>query len=288
MKPVGKTIQFYLPDGEPRGIRIAEITTRIVQAVAIPRALLGRARERPELDSVGVYLLLGDAVEGEKPFVYVGQSENPGKRLFQHMSDDKKAFWETAIVFVSRTNNFTQTHVRYLEYHCQIAAKEAGRYVLQNAVESEPFVPEPLKADLLDAFETMNILSSTLGHSVFQPMKHAKTEKGDEEEVFYCKGGGAEGRGEYVEGGFVVFAGSIARPDIVPSAVSSITPVRKRLTESGVLSESEGKLLFVEDYEFRSPSTAAMALTGRTENGWHAWKTKDGRTLDELKRLSTD
>jgi hypothetical protein len=26
-----KTIQIYLPDGQPRGVRIAEITTRISQ-----------------------------------------------------------------------------------------------------------------------------------------------------------------------------------------------------------------------------------------------------------------
>ena len=31
-----KTIQIYLPTGEPRGIRIAEITTRIVQAGVDP------------------------------------------------------------------------------------------------------------------------------------------------------------------------------------------------------------------------------------------------------------
>ncbi len=32
-----QTIQCFLPQGEPRGIRIAEITTRIVQAVYVPR-----------------------------------------------------------------------------------------------------------------------------------------------------------------------------------------------------------------------------------------------------------
>mgnify|MGYP001224115633 CR=1 FL=1 len=36
MKPLGKTIQIYCPNGEPRGVRIAEITTRIVQAVVGP------------------------------------------------------------------------------------------------------------------------------------------------------------------------------------------------------------------------------------------------------------
>ena len=30
---VPKTIQIFLPSGDPRGIRIAEVTTRIVQVV---------------------------------------------------------------------------------------------------------------------------------------------------------------------------------------------------------------------------------------------------------------
>lgn len=29
---------------------------------------------------------------------------------------------------------------------------------------------------------------------------------------------------------------------------------------------------------------AAIALIGRTTNGWTKWKSKDGKTLDELKR----
>jgi hypothetical protein len=41
-----KTIQIYLPTGEPRGIRIAEITTRIVQAVLIPRSDLAQGKLR--------------------------------------------------------------------------------------------------------------------------------------------------------------------------------------------------------------------------------------------------
>ena len=31
MTPTPKTIQIYLPGGDPRGIRVAEVTTRIVQ-----------------------------------------------------------------------------------------------------------------------------------------------------------------------------------------------------------------------------------------------------------------
>lgn len=39
MKPTPKTIQIFLPGGDPRGIRIAEITTRIVQVIEVPRRL---------------------------------------------------------------------------------------------------------------------------------------------------------------------------------------------------------------------------------------------------------
>ena len=55
-----KTIQFFLPQGEPRGVRIADITTRIVQAVLVPRTKLAEAMKRDELRSVGVYFLFGE------------------------------------------------------------------------------------------------------------------------------------------------------------------------------------------------------------------------------------
>ena len=43
MKAFGKTIQIYLPDGNPRSLKIAEITSRTVQAVLIPRSVLDEA-----------------------------------------------------------------------------------------------------------------------------------------------------------------------------------------------------------------------------------------------------
>jgi hypothetical protein len=37
-KPLGKTIQIFLPDGNPRGVKIAEFTNRTIQVVLVPRA----------------------------------------------------------------------------------------------------------------------------------------------------------------------------------------------------------------------------------------------------------
>ena len=48
----GKTIQIYLPDGNPRSVRIAEITSRTIYAVLIPRSKLEYALTRNELANI--------------------------------------------------------------------------------------------------------------------------------------------------------------------------------------------------------------------------------------------
>lgn len=120
--PQAKTLQIFLPTGEPRGIRIAELTTRIVQVVLIPRSELAEAKKRPELDQPAVYLLFGEPESAAKPIVYVGQTEDLRSRLDLHNS--KKDFWRTAILGISKTGSFTQAHIRYLEWYCIQKAKE--------------------------------------------------------------------------------------------------------------------------------------------------------------------
>ncbi len=48
-QPLGKTIQIFLPDGNPRGVKVAEFTSRTIQAVLLPRAQLDFACTRGEL-----------------------------------------------------------------------------------------------------------------------------------------------------------------------------------------------------------------------------------------------
>src|SRR5438874_7563747 len=60
-QPLGKTIQIFLPDGNPRGVKIAEFTSRTVKAILVPRAQLDFACERPELEAVGLYFLAGES-----------------------------------------------------------------------------------------------------------------------------------------------------------------------------------------------------------------------------------
>lgn len=277
-KKLPKTIQFFLPAGEPRGVRIAEITTRMVQAVLVPRSKLAEAAGRPELRNVGVYFLFGEVEESAKPQVYIGEAEECYKRVAQHNAG--KDFWQTAVAMVSRTNSFTKAHARYLEWYSIAKAREVGRYALENGTAGgEPHVTEPMRADLMDAFETMSILVSALGYPIFDPRPQAPAE-----EVFYCTARGCEGRGQLVEDGFTVFAGSKAIKDLAPGAEQWIADSRKSLIAARVLAAEGDRLVFKEDYTFKTPSGAAIALTGRRASGWTVWKDKQGRTLDGVKR----
>jgi hypothetical protein len=277
-----KTIQIFLPDGEPRGIRIAEMTTRIVQAIQFPRARIDRLFSRPELDHVGVYFLFGGSDESAKPRAYVSQTEDLRSRLKKHHAD--KDFWTTAVFLVSRTDSFTLAHIRYLEWHAIDKAGIAGRYTLENGNGgSKPFITEPMEADVLDAFEIGSVLLATLGFPLFDPVA-GREKPGRKSELFHCTGPDARGIGHLVEDGFVVLKGSVCRMEIAPSAGKYVTPSREKLVSSGVLIPDGTIYRFTEDYLFDSPSGAAMTILGRTANGWIEWKTKDGRTLDAVER----
>ena len=54
MQPRPRTIQIYLPKGDPRGIRVAELTTSIVRVTEVPRALLDQFQDMPEAKQVAL------------------------------------------------------------------------------------------------------------------------------------------------------------------------------------------------------------------------------------------
>jgi Domain of unknown function (DUF4357) len=276
----GKTIQVFLTDGSPRGIKIAEITSNIELAIFIPRTKINEASSRREVSNAGIYFLFGEGEDTAKPIVYIGQSRNCIDRIKSH--DQKKDFWNYAIIITSKTKSFTQTHIEYLEELAISKAFEANRYALENAVNPRKFeVPETLEADLLDNFDTIKILLSTLGFPLFDNIGKESTKQKD---TLVCKGKNANAEGEYVDDGFVVFKGSTANRDFPPSTNSTIRNLRDKLVSQKILFENGDVFVFQEDYLFKSPSAAASQVLGRSANGWSEWKNKQGKTLDELER----
>jgi hypothetical protein len=283
MKPTPKTLQVFLPEGTPAGIQIAELTTRIVQAISVPRTHLKQFFERREAQHVGTYFLFGGDDDSSKPLAYIGQTEDLKQRLRMH--DAKKEFWTRAVILVSRTHSFTQAHIKWLEWHAIAMATEAKRFKLENGnLASEPHVTEAIQADLYEIFETGALLLQSLGYPIFQPliMGTGPTPQSDN---WFLKRRGAEATASFTNEGFIVHKGSTCSRDLTPSAKDSpFAKKRLKMLEDGALEDTGKELRFTEDYKFNSPSGAAATVSGGHANGWISWKDKSGKTLEEVKR----
>jgi GIY-YIG catalytic domain. len=271
-----RTIQIFLPTGDPAGIRIAEQTTSIIRLIEVPRNDMAEFVKMPEAKQVGLYFLVSGESEDE---LYIGQSGDVGSRLMQHHKDEKKD-WERALVLVSLTNNLTQTHVLYLESLSIEKAKTCQRYELLNGNGGQkPHTPIPLKADCDEIHEIGSLLLATLGYPFFEPLTVPSTAK--EEQAFFCRRTGVDAKGIYTNEGMVVLKGSSAPMTTKRKTEQRFFEKRDQLLAKGVIEQQGERFVFQRDYLFQTPSGASMFLLLASSNGWVDWKTEQGMTLQE-------
>lgn len=294
MQKQAKTIQIFLPSGDPAGIQVAELTTGIVQLIEVPRKLIHEFLDMVQSKQVGLYFLVGENPETGEPAVYIGQSGNVGRRLEEHHQSEKFD-WSRALVAVSLKHSFTTTHVLHLEWQCIQQANQAQRYqVLNGNAGSKPYAPLPLQADCEEFFHSVRMLLATLGQRFLESMAvHAASkaalfegEVATATQAFYCKSkDGAEAEGQYTLEGMVVLKGSRARMEAAPSfSGMSAHKRRELLIADGSLVKEGNFYVFSKDVEFGSPSGASDVVLGRASNGWVEWKDAQGMTLDGLMR----
>jgi len=293
-----QTIQIFLPAGDPQGIRVAEIPTRIVRVIEVPRSLLGEFLRMPEADQVGVYFLFGDDETTGQMKVYVGQTGSLRMRLAQHNAG--RDFWNRVVIALSLTNSLTNTHASYLEWLSIQKARDAERFVLENGNSgAKPHTPAPLLADCTEIHETIRVLLSTLGYPVFDPVARRAVadaqdgpyqpdaadgapNAGPELRRYICTGPDADARGVYTNEGFVVLAGSTGRAEAVASFQSTgYFRLREQLIQQDALRTDGRRVVFVRDTLFKSPSAAAACVLGRTANGPLEWRDETGVPLWE-------
>ncbi len=271
------TVKLFLLKGEAQSLRTAELLNWTGKAVAGPRSELEDLLAREELDKSGVYFLIGTDPETGKPAAYIGEAEVVRDRLKQHRD---KEFWVQAIVFVSKDENLTKSHVRYLEGRLIEEARAVGRFVLLNGQSSGARLPESDREDMEVFLDRIRQLLPVLGCDILSPLVEAQG-RGARNRLFgKIKGLSAEG--QRTAKGFVVFAGSEAVVDLRRSAPRYIIEARERLKADGILKDEGSKLRFTRDAEFSSPSMAAAIICGGHVNGLTFWKDKDGRELKEI------
>ena len=307
--PSAKTIQIYLPKGNPRGLRLAEMTTRTVRLIEIPRIHIDDFFAMPDANQVGLYFLIGDTDSIDKPLLYIGQTGDLKTRLNQH---HKKDFWTRAFVMLSTNNSMTQTHALYMEHKAIATALDVGRYELKNGNSgNKPHTPDPLKADCEELFHTLDVLLSTLGQPIFESLAihdsfysnktdahklttsiGVKVERAAEVSpikpvpvLFYYKVKDGDAQGYYDDDGFVILAGSLIRQSQAASAPPFVTRLKESLLSSGkLIAVNDTSYKLTENHLFKTPSGASALVSGRSTNGWIEWKNAAGQTLDSIYR----
>jgi hypothetical protein len=274
------TIKLFLPLGDAKSLRTAEISNWTGKAVAATRTELDELLARDELEKAGVYILIGSDPATNSPRAYIGEAEVIRDRLKQHKT---KEFWVSAIVFVSKDENLTKAHVRYLESRLLAEAAEVNRFTLEQNQSAGSRLPESDRQDMEVFLARIRQLLPVLGSDILSPVAQP-TAKAPPGGVLFCRIKGVEARGQRTANGFVVFRDSKAVLDQRPSAESYpyVVAQRNQLIADGSLIEKNGFLLFTKETEFSSPSAAAAVVHGGSANGLVAWKTDEGKSLKQL------
>jgi len=275
------TLKLYLPFGDPRRLRTAEISNWSGKSIASPRTDFDELLAREELGQAGVYLLLGTNPDTGRPAVYVGEAEVLGKRLKQHRDKD---FWNQVVVFFSKDDNLTRAHIKFLEGRLIERARAMTRTDVLNDIPSGARLPESDRADMEVFFAKIEQLLPVLGSDLLVPIDSGGG-GGPEEAWLTCETRGHVAHGRRTANGFVVQKGSQAVEAERPSAAERhrwVLNLREQLMTERALKRSKGGLVFTRDVEFASPSAAGGVVHGGGVNGLISWKDAEGRTLKEL------
>jgi hypothetical protein len=273
----------FLVYGDPKRLRTAEISNWNGKAIAAPRTELDQLLGRPEAEQSGVYILTGVSPDSGEPVAYIGEAEVLKERIPAHRSRD---FWVQVVAFVSKDENLTKSHIRFLEGELIRKTRDASRYKLMNGQTSGARLPESDAADMSVYLDKMQQLLPLLGLDIVTPIVDpAATEPSASHLTTTIKGLSAHGT--RTPNGFVVFRDSQAVLEERGSAASqhpSVVDHRQRLLAEGALQQVDDYLKFTRDVEFTSPSLAAAVVHGGGVNGLIQWKDSGGRTLKEIEQ----
>lgn len=276
---LGRLIRIFLVDGSASGLRTAELGLSTIKALAAPRASL-MTKQRPEAQKTGIYVLIGPDLNNLGTKIYVGEGDVVFPRLVSHSKEEDKEFWEHTVVLVSKDENLTKAHVRYLEARLIALAREAKRCTVTNgtAPSEEGKLPDPDRVEMEEFISQARLLLGTLGYDFFEPSRTTNTANPSTEvslpEFSYSGDGFSASCWVDVENGqFIVKKDSTARVQLAGSMSETYKNLRQQLVDNGVLKNENGTLRFIQDYAFSAITAAAQVVSGQTVSGRKAWTT---------------
>lgn len=291
----GKTIKLYIAGEEQKFLKSAELSNWSGKAFIGGRKNVPVIQKMEELSSPGIYFLISKDFGNTQITLYVGEADEVNSRLRNHISG--KDWWDTFVCFISKDDNLTKAHVRYLEKRFyQIAKENTTAFNLQNSSEPPGSKLPQSDIDYLEEYlKNMIFVLQNLGLLDFAKTSDSNnTDTNNSSEIFYInltserkdnKGNQLTGKLSITQDGYKLLKGSfIEKTERQSFHTHCYYPLRKKIEESNLLgdSEFEGVYILKEDVDFNSPSAAASVVKNRATNGPKEWKTSSGMTLDEF------
>lgn len=270
-----KTMTMQLIGGDPDGIRICRVEGESLVTVVVPRDNLAEAKALPDLPHRGIYYLL-DEDHGNLSRVYAGQTTQGIVRLDAHKA--KKDFWNRAVMFLDDENNIDRDVLDALEAKAIDYVRNHGDYETDNSATPAPTVSPYREQSVERLHESVLFRMRVLGYDLDRQDKGPAVAS-----TFHTRRNGivASGRYDKNTGRFTVLAGSTIALDRPIIKNGGAIEARKEL-----FGESTERTELADDVAFQSPSAAAVFVLGGSQNGWTEWKNDDGKTLDEVYRVS--
>lgn len=272
------TVYTKLLDKTLEGARIIDMgSTKSCECFVLPRDKVTEvAKKQPHLQQYGFYILLGRD-KNMKPMAYVGQTNDFTNRVNDHKQ--KKDFWDTALVFVSKSDEIFPSEALYLEYLGWKAAKEANNYIIENSKDiNEPHLSADKQNEMELFFEDIQFLTRFYGCKVFdRPEKMPKAEQYIEFKMSLPKSGMKATLNFYKESQrYVILAGSTIIAQTYNSCSKGMKAFRQAIIDNKKLCQKNGDLyLLLQDVEIPesncSPSGAASFCAGTSYQGTEAW-----------------
>jgi predicted GIY-YIG superfamily endonuclease len=280
----GRTIKVFLADGAPDGLRTAEIMNWTGKMLVFPQSQLADFLGRSEAKRTGIYILVGDDPNNPtKEQVYIGESDDVSERLKQHSKDTNKEFWSRTVVVVSKDENLSKAHVRFLENRLIALAARAKRAVLVNGNSGAPVsLAESDIADMEYFLSQIQVLLPVLGFPFTQALPSPTQSVATGGQVsqphtsppLTLAVGNHAARAIESNGTFVVQAGSYLQANAKPAIGNTYRQKRDALFQAGtvVATDQPDYWKFAEDTAFDSPSAAGAVIQGYNVNGRVAWR----------------
>lgn len=277
------TLKIFLAYGDPKRLRTAELSNWTGKAVSGPRSEFDKLLAREESLNSGVYFLTGTDPETNKSAIYIGEAECIRDRVKSHLSKD---FWNNITFFITKDENLTKAHIKYIEGRLIETARSIERAVVMNNQSSGAKLPESDREDMEVFLEKMQQVLPVLGVEAFVQAT-SKLQEDKQEDFITCNIKGLSAKGYLTPNGIVVLKGSQAVLQERDSAKKwpSVMVQRNKLIEEGSLVEENGAYVFTKDIEFSSPSSAAATIHGGSANGLTAWVNSNGIQLKDLQNV---